>query len=173
MPPQVDLAITALNLLAGAGLLVMLCVLTWVSWAVVRSRASTQHRVLRTTRERLVPVLWVALFAFVATGLYGEAHGASMGLPNFWEAAAAGDNRGYALLTLGGYLFAVQVVVGLTALTKDPQGGWSTRRAQPPRHGGSDLGAALIATMSLAASFFAVLAMATVGYLQVLAHTAI
>jgi hypothetical protein len=171
MPPQVHFALIALNLLAGAGLLVLLGVLTWVSWGVVRTRATTQHYLLRTTRQRLVPGIWVVLFAFVATSIYGEANSASLHLPNAWEAASAAENRGYALLALGGYLFVGQVLLGLGVLTKGSQADLA-KRARKHQQGGSDLAAALTSTLILAATLFAVVAMATVGYMQLLAHTA-
>lgn len=169
MPPPVDLAVIAVNLLAGAGLLALLGVLTWVSWGVVRAPATTQHHVLRTARQRLVPALWLVTSVFVATSMYREANVASLELPNAWEVASADENRGYALVALGGYLFVAHVLLGLGILTRGTQRG-SAKGAQPHRDGGSDLGAALISTLITTATLFAVVAMATVGYVQLLAH---
>jgi hypothetical protein len=162
VPPQVHFAVIALNLLAGAGLLALLAIHTWVGWAVVRTRATTRHYVLRTTRQRLVPWSWATLCAFVATSAYGEVSSGSLGLPNVWQVASAAGDQGYALITLGGYLFMAQVLLGLAVLT-------THGRARP--QGGSDLAAALMSTLILAAMLFAVLAMATAGYVQLLAHT--
>jgi hypothetical protein len=165
MPKQVDYAMIIVNLLSGAALLALLCVLTRVGWAVVRTRATTRQHLLRTARQRLVPTLWVVLFAFAATGAYGEVHSASMGLPNVWEVATAKGYRAYALLGLGAYLSVAQVFLGLGLLTKGAQ------MASSRRGGGSDLAAALVSTLMVTAALFAVLAMAAVGYVQLLAHS--
>ncbi|MQA95090.1 MAG: hypothetical protein GEV11_10750 [Streptosporangiales bacterium] len=170
MPSQVHFAIIALNLLAGAGLLVLLGVLTWVSWVVARTRATTRHHILHTTRQRLVPGLWVALCLFVATSMYGELNNAAMSLPNAWQIADAGQGQGYAMLSLGGHLFIVQVALGLGVLTVGAlaEGG---RRASGGPAGRPDLAVALVSSSILAATLFAVVAMAAVGYVQLIAHT--
>jgi hypothetical protein len=172
MPLQIHYLAIVLNLLAGAGLLVLLCLHTSVSWRMVRTRATTRHHVLHTTRQRLLPGIWVVLCAFAATSLFGEVGSAAMHLPNVWQVTTTtADKRGYALLALGGYLFVSQILLGLSALTRGPRPS-SAKRAHEHQHGGSDLAAALTSSAILAATLFAVLAMATLGYLQLLAHTA-
>lgn len=168
MPRQLDFAMIILNLLSGAVLLALLCVLTRVGWAVIQAGATTTRlHLLRTARRRLVPALWVALFVFAATGTYGEVHGISMGLPNIWEVTTAKQFRAYALLSLGAYLSIAQVFLGLGLLTRGAQMASNQRRGG----GSSDLVAALVSTLSTAAGLFAVLAMAAVGYVQLLAHS--
>lgn len=167
----VDLAMIGLNLLAGAGALALLGVLTWVSWGVVRSGATTQHHVMRTARQRLVPALWVVVCVFAATSVYAETNSASLQLPNAWDVASAADKQGYALLALGAYLFVIQIVLGLTVLTRGSHRGL-TGRTRAPRQGQSDLAAALTSTLLTVAAFGALAAMAAVGYVQVFAHFA-
>lgn len=172
MPATVDLVMIGVNLLAGAGLLALLGVLTWVSWGVVRSGATTQHHVMRTARQRLVPALWAVLCVFVATSMYGAVESASLQLPNAWEVATAGGNRAYALLALGAYLFIVQIVLGLTVLSRGSTGVLAGGpRAGRGRDSGSDLGAALLSTLLLAAALFAVASMTAVGYVQLVGST--
>lgn len=171
MPLQIHYLAIALNLLAGAGLLVLLGIHTSVSWRVVRTRATTQHNVLSATRQRLVPGTWLLLGAFLLTTVYSEINSVLMNLPNTWEVTSTTENRGYALLALGGYLGISQVLLGLSALTKGPRIR-SAKRARPHRNGGTDLADALASTVILAATLFAVIAMATIGYLQLLAHIA-
>ena len=176
MPLEIHYLAIALNLLAGAGLLVLLCVHTSVSWRVVRTRATTQHYVLDGTRQRLLPGTWLVLLAFSATTVYGEVNSVLLDLPNAWQVTAT-ENRGYALLALGGYLAISQIFLGLSALTKGPRstgraGARSARGARAHRDGGTDLAAALASTVILTATLIAVMATATIGYLQLQAHMA-
>jgi hypothetical protein len=180
MPLQIHYMAIALNLLAGAGLLVLLGIHTSVSWRVVRTRATTQHYLLTGTRQRLITASWVVLSAFVATTIYSEVNSALMNLPHAWQLTTT-ENRGYVLLALGGYLAIGQILLGLSALSNGPRRRSATRsrsathsrsakRDRARRDGGSDLAAALASTVILAATVFAVMAMATIGYLQLLAH---
>lgn len=171
MPEPVNLAVIASNLLAGAGLAALLGVAAWVSWGVVRSRATTQHHLLRSARQRLVPASWAALAVFAVTCGYGEVRSASLGLPHAWEVGDPGGNRAYALLALGAYLFVLNLILGLAALSSTGPGALARAGGGRGRDGGSDLAAALLSTLLLAAALVAVVAMAAVGYLQILAST--
>lgn len=172
MPTQVHFAVIALNLLAGAGLLALLGVLTWISWVVARTRATTRHNILHGTRQRLVPGLWALLCVSVATSLYGELSNPSMDLPNAWQVAAVTDDKGYAMLALGGHLLIVQVALGLGVLTVGALAR-DGRRASSTPAGRTDLATALISSSTLAAMLLAVIAMGAVGYVQLVAHVGV
>jgi hypothetical protein len=160
-----DLAVRIVHVGGAVGLVSILSLLTFLSWRVAGSSDRTLQQAVQGWRRRLLAPLWAAVALQIVTGVYNYFNNVPFELPAFWDLAdvTVAYGEAYVVLLVAKLVLVAQVLLGLTTLSRRSLGSGGDGGS---RWQASDVGAALVITLTLVSGFLLVITAGVLGYVH-------